>query len=110
MGDAHGGHAAGAGREFDRMAVQDQMGEFKNVEEFLERMHMRVEGTASGERSEAESGVHGADRSVDQAGACHANAVLEVFRRWPANPPLSPDGARLSPLDGSTRFSRAVRR
>ena len=84
MGDAHGGHAAGAGREFDRMAVQDQMGEFKNVEEFLERMHMRVEGTASGERSEAESGVHGADRSVDQAGACHANAVLEVFLRWPA--------------------------
>ena len=48
--------------------------------------------------------------AFDQAGACHANAVLEVFRRWPANPPLSPDGARLSPLDGSTRFSRAVRR
>src|SRR5271165_7521303 len=34
--------------------------------------------------AEAEPGVHGADRSVDQAGACHANAVLEVFRRWPA--------------------------
>jgi hypothetical protein len=32
-------------------------------------MHMRVEGTASGERAKAEPGVHGADRSVDQAGA-----------------------------------------
>ena len=42
------------------------MGEFKDVEEFLERMHMRVEGTASGERAEAEPGVHGVDRSVDQ--------------------------------------------
>jgi hypothetical protein len=49
--------------------------------------------------------------AFDQAGACHANAVLEVFRGRPAvRRSHQMDGARLSPLDGSTRFSRAVRR
>jgi hypothetical protein len=99
-----------AGREFDRMAVQDQDGRpFEDVEEFLERMHMRVEGTASGERAEAEPVcTEPTDRPTRLAVSCQR--CVGGIPALAGNPPLSPDGARISPLDGSTRFSRAVRR
>jgi len=79
MGDAHGGHAAGAGREFDRMADPSRMQKSSSKECTCVS---REPPAASAQRPNPVF-TEPTDR-FDQAGACHANPVLEVFRRRPA--------------------------